>query len=180
MQNKRERELFLIAGTNGTGKTTFILNLIEKKKERCIYFVPDFADKKNENIKTFKNFDFVGIRKMLFTNENLSLISQAFKNGSIVFDDVKFMLPQNLNSNKDFYNLLIRRRQKNIDLYFIAHGLTEVPPKLWTFLNYLILFKTHDNIIRLKNYILNYELVLYAQKKINKVKSMHENIILKL
>jgi len=169
----RNRELFLFTGINGTGKSTLVMKLanlyISKRREKVLLLVPDFAE--HQGIKELKTYKYTGIRKQYFSKDNLQEINENFKNGLIIFDDVRFMLPSNIENFKPFYNLLIRRRQKNIDLYFTSHALTEVPPKLYTFLNYLILFRTSDNIDRYKKYILKFDYLKQKQNKINNITS---------
>ena len=47
--------------------------------------------------------------------------------------------------------VLIRRRQNQIDVFAVAHGLSEVPASFYTFATHLICFKTNDSLVRLRN-----------------------------
>ena len=85
--------------------------------------------------------------------------------GMVLFDDCRAYFTAALDN--DLHALLIRRRQKMIDIMVAGHGFTEVPPKFFTFATHYALFKTIDNIERRKNVIQNYEVMRQAQARIN-------------
>ncbi len=180
----RNRATFLFCGINGTGKSSLMFELIEnyvkKTGQKALILVPDFQE--YDDIKELTNYNYTGIRKAIFSKELLSDISRNFKNGVLVFDDVRFMIPSNIENLKPFYEILTRRRQKGIDLFFSAHGLTEIPAKLWTYIIYLTLFRTSDNIDRFKRYILKFEQLKNVQFKVNKlsINNIHYSETLKL
>lgn len=157
MSETRNSGLFSFVGINGTGKTTLALKMAMATHKKIIYLLPDFSDMKTDVYKELKVFDFKGIRKLLYSKDNMQLIKENFRNGVLFFDDVKMLIPSNLEHDKELYYMLIRRRQLNIDLFFVSHGFTEIPPKLFTFINYFIIFETVDNIDRFRKYINNFD-----------------------
>ena len=58
-------------------------------------------------------------------------------------------------------------RQRMIDEIFVAHGFTEVPPKVFTFATEYFLFRTEDNINRRKFFVKNYPLIEKKQRLVN-------------
>jgi hypothetical protein len=66
--------------------------------------------------------------------------------------------------------LYIRRRQFGIDLYIVAHGLRQLPPKCFTFGSWLVLFNTTENFSQRKKELLPdmYNRIIAAQESIAK------------
>jgi ABC-type polar amino acid transport system ATPase subunit len=152
-QKTKERETFqtVVIGTNGTGKTTIIKKIVIaalKAGQRVLVVTPDFAEwltlpeiheRYRSRIEWYK-----GGRRMIYQEGDLKLINDHFRNGLIVFDDCRSYL--DARTSKEIHNLVIRRRQFMVDLIFVAHGFTEIPPKFFTFASQFIIFKTRDSI----------------------------------
>lgn len=145
----------ILVGINGTGKTTFIKNLLEKTvtaKNRALIVTPDPAEWRmldevsGQRIATFK-----GIKKIIYHQNCMAEIQRYYSNGMLVFDDARVYI--HAQSNDFMQWLQIRRRQAGIDLFCNFHGLTQVPPVFFTFATNLILFYTKDNIKRRAEYI---------------------------
>ena len=73
-------------------------------------------------------------------------IFQNLHNAFVVFDDVRNLLGDNM--PKSVEDLLINRRQKMLDLFFIFHGLNLIPPRLFDYYTLLIVFNTMGKIDR--------------------------------
>jgi len=171
---QRIRYLTVIIGTNGTGKTSLIKKIISKFNQsgsRALLVTPDDAEYtylKDYPLIDSKEFDFKNVRKHIFEpNHTFNAISNNYRKGAVFFDDCRSYIPNNLESEKEFRNILIRRRHKEIDVFIIAHGFTDIPPKIFTYVNKYIIFKTTDPIVKRKDTILNYEAVEKAVKRIN-------------
>ena len=145
----------ILVGINGTGKTTFIKNLLEKTvtaKNRALIVTPDPAEWRmldevsGQRIATFK-----GIKKIIYHQNCMAEIQRYYSNGMLVFDDARVYI--HAQSNDFMQWLQIRRRQAGIDLFCNFHGLTQVPPVFFTFATNLVLFYTKDNIKRRSEYI---------------------------
>ena len=73
-------------------------------------------------------------------------IFKNLHNAFVVFDDVRNLIGDNM--TKSVEDLLINRRQKMLDLFFIFHGLNLIPPRLFDYYTLLIVFNTMGKIDR--------------------------------
>lgn len=174
MSDQRIRFLTIILGTNGTGKSTFIKKLISKldeQGERTLIITPDeneFTSLKEWKLEDPKEFDFKGVRKHIFTDKKVfENIGNNYRRGALVLDDCKVYMPTNLESLPVFRDLLIRRRQKEVDVFVIAHSFNQIPPVLFSFVNKFVLFKTSGPSQDRKKHIDNYDLVEAAINRVN-------------
>lgn len=159
------QERIILCGTNGTGKSTFSNKLIEaslkaRDNKKALAVLPDdsepifhpYTELNRQTLKTIsqrKEKTF----KIYFDNSKLfEDILINFKDGTLVLDDARFYTGSN---DEILKKLFIRSRQNNIHILFICHGLSEIPPNLFTFGTKLVLFNTVDSWIRLKNKIPN-------------------------
>ena len=181
----RTTKLIILLGTNGTGKTTLLSEFIKNESKKTLVVAPD--DKDWLNIPLIANFQlsslvYNGVRRHIWEeNTDLEIISNRFQNGLLVFDDCRSYFSSG-HLDKALHKLLIRRRQMQVDILVAAHGFSEVPPKFYTFATDIILFKTCDNIASRKNYIREYDKMLYAQSSVN-IKAEtdpHAKILIKL
>ena len=185
---ERPTKLILIIGYNGTGKTTItkklVINELKKPESHILVVTPDDIEwqtlpevhhKFIERVKTYTK-----ARKIIYNDKieyiepqncqlqkgnTIDLISDYFRNGLVVFDDCRSYFNAALESS--LHNLLIRRRQKMIDIVMVAHGFTEIPPKAFTFASDIILFKTMDNIDKRKPYLKDFEKMKQMQAFVN-------------
>lgn len=154
------RQFFtVIAGGQACGKTTFAFKMIDnflKFKKPVLCIIPDDEEKLfwqideieyNEDnagytARELHNFK-TGIKKIYCDNVKLfDVIRNHFRNGLIVIDDARVYLTSR---DEPFRAMIMRRRQKNNDIIFICHGLSEIPPSCNSFLTDLILFNTTDD-----------------------------------
>lgn len=154
------RQFFtVIAGGQGCGKTTFAFKMINsflKFKKPVLCVIPDDEEKLfwdiDEIINTGDNDNYLahelrnfkeGIKKIYCSDVKLfDIIRNNFRNGLIVIDDARVYLKSR---DEPFRAMIMRRRQKNNDIIFICHGLSEIPPSCNSFLTDLILFNTTDD-----------------------------------
>ncbi len=111
-------------------------------------------------------------------NYSLQRISK-FNNGIVAFDDCKVYFGDNL--SQEIVNLFVRRRQRSLDVFFVGHGFTTIPPKAFTYYSDAILFRTVDNIDRRKNCINNFDYFKRKQAEVNRMaqKNPHYHIRIK-
>lgn len=160
MSGLRQQRNIVIFGTNGTGKTTVMLETAIKYLEqnfrsgkRVLCCIPDDGERKYDVIKEIPLEEhalnnFVGIKKLYIEQEKdfgflysvYSSRRSAGFNGMAVFDDLGVLMnrrPENI------LKLLRRRRQINMDMLWNFHGLkTDIPLQFWSFVTDIILFKT--------------------------------------
>ena len=147
----RQSLFFIIVGTNGTGKTTLLNKLVDEKGGKSLIIDPDGMEWSHveeiapEKCGELKN----GQAKILApTIEDIEHLID-FQNGTLVLDDCRFYLKSRM--DESIRRILIRRRQNAIDVFAVAHGLSEVPASFYTFATHLICFKTNDSLVRLRN-----------------------------
>lgn len=154
----RQGVFIIIVGTNGTGKTTLTRQLIAANGRRILVVDPDGIEW--HDLATIESGDINRIKQgkrariIAPTPEDLSQLV-SFSEGSLVLDDCRYYVKARI--EESIRKVFVRRRQRGIDIYAVAHSLNEVPPTFWTFATHLILFKTTDNPDRLKHNLPGYE-----------------------
>ena len=187
MPTERETKLIIIIGYNGTGKTTLSKKIVMealKHNQRVLIVTPDDIEwrtiplvhhRHKHHIQTY-----TGARRIIYEDEEtLKSIINYFDNGLLLFDDCRSYLTSN--TNADLHKLLIRRRQKMIDIVAVGHGFTEIPPKFFTFASDIALFSTKDNIKRRKDVLKDFDRMAYEQNAVNQLalKNPHAYKIIK-
>lgn len=166
----RAAKLTIILGTNGTGKTTLLQSIINRSHYRALIVTPDGAEwlQYPENkLLTPEDFTFTGVNRHIFNPYSGSLnYLPYFSNGTLIFDDCRSYLKAK--TEDKIHDILIRRRQRMIDIFAVGHGFNEVPPVFFTFCSDIFLFRTTDNIVRRKDCLKDYKRMQEAQMRINK------------
>lgn len=158
MGKVRQGVFIIIVGTNGTGKTTLIRKLINANGKRVLVVDPDGIEW--HDLPTIESEDITRLKqgkraRIVAPNpEDLAALT-AFSEGSLVLDDCRYYVKARI--EESIRKVFVRRRQRGIDIYAVAHSLNEVPPTFWTFATHLLLFKTTDNPDRLKHNLPWYE-----------------------
>jgi ABC-type sugar transport system ATPase subunit len=169
-----------ILGTNGTGKSTQVARMVAahvKKGGRALIVTPDDREWPSIPMVDVTNrkklADFKGTRKTIFLKgETLESIQDNYTNGMLIFDDCRAYLTSSV--GLELHYLLIRRRQAHTNMVFVAHGFTDLIPKIFTFATHIILFKTRDNIAKRKGTIRDFEAMEAAVERVNyKANSNH-------
>ncbi len=178
----RTSKLTIILGTNGTGKSTLVKNLLldaqrhDPANFKALVIMPDDIEWNGfELVDLDKKEDFVfrGIKKHVFRPGHTLQKLELFKRGIIVFDDCRAYTKAA--TADEIHALMIRRRQRMVDVFAVGHGFNEVPPVFFTFASDIILFRTVDNMIRRKNYINCYDQMYKAQQRINQKASKEQH-----
>lgn len=168
-ENKRKVNLNLVVGINGTGKTTWLENEVVKKADRCLIITPDKSEWKHIPIISAKDVrTFKGVGKLIYESDTLKLVENSYSGGALILDDAMSYLDEVTPDSMQY--LYIRRRQKGVDIYIVAHGLKQLPPKAFTFASWLILFNSVENFSTRKNLLHpdNYNKIINAQNEIMK------------
>lgn len=157
MVKKRQSVFFILCGTNGTGKTTLLRKLVDTDKKLLV------IDPDGMEWNDLSEIDIARVGEVL-PNKKARVISPSaddldflkdFQQGNLVLDDCRYYVKSRI--EESIRQTLVRRRQKEIDVYAVAHSMTEVPPTFWVFATHLILFKTKDNPSRLRQNIPMYK-----------------------
>lgn len=172
----RQTKRIVIIGTNGTGKTTLVRQIVHNAAQKTLIITPhdnewNETDPNGEplyplnELRHASDYNFTGIMKHIYDPDRTLKLIKGFTRGLIVFDDCRVYL--DARTDKEVHRILISSRQNMIDEIFVAHGFTEVPPKVFTFATEYFLFRTEDNISRRKFYVKNYPLIEKMQNKVN-------------
>lgn len=172
----RKSEHIIILGTNGTGKSTLLKELVEqanKKGRRALIITPDPVEWQGvEEIEPESQFlrqgGFKGVRKIVYYSEaeTLEPISKYYFDGVLIFDDCRSYFGSQ--THPVLKTIFIRRRQFMRDVVIVGHGFTDIPPQYFTYTTKFILFKTTDNMVKRKNTISNFEAAQKVVERVNR------------
>ena len=149
---KRQPIFVLIAGTNGTGKSSLILDHFIKPYNKKVLIVdPDGMEEIWQPFPLIDPMDIEypshRITRVMVENELETIEAlKTFTNGMLILDDCRVYVSARL--EKPFRSLFIRRKQLCQDQIAVAHGISEIPATFWTYATHLILFKTTDSYLR--------------------------------
>lgn len=156
--SERMAQCDIFCGINGCGKTTLLKKIVLsmlKNGHRILIITPDPKEWRNVPEIHYKHkhhiATYTGIRRIVYYKGCLEDVRQYYGNGVLVLDDARAYI--HAQTDDTMMWLQIRRRQAEIDLFAVFHGLTQVPPVFFTFLSNLFLFYTADNIKRRGVYI---------------------------
>ena len=162
----------ILVGVNGTGKTSFVKNILEhtvNEKNRALIVTPDPAEwRQVEEVAGRDIATFKGIRKIIYRPDAMDEIQRYYSNGMLILDDARVYI--HAQSDDWMQWIQIRRRQVGVDLFCCFHGITQVPPVFFTFSTNIVLFYTKDNIKRRAEYVdeADFEEIQAAKSRIAK------------
>lgn len=169
----RNTTCIIICGAQRTGKTTFSKKLADEYPKKVLVVCPDDMEpawSKYKPIERAQLLEFTsGKRRIIYDprdKEFLSFIIDNYKNGMLIWDDAKAYF----NTNQRIFELeamLLRRRQFNLDIMFMYHGFSTIPPLLWTYTTHLALFRTNDAFQRAAAKTFSFEILASAMANIN-------------
>lgn len=152
----------IIVGTRGTGKTDFVKKIVKKSPLPKRLIVDTFDSAPWQNLETHDHQEWMKIPVRVINYEQLSRfkkgtyrifdsdterlkseIEKHVKNTLVVFEDATKHIDRTL--TKPMRKFVLDTKQKNVDLVFIFHSLTAVPPELIRVADLLTLFKTGDS-----------------------------------
>lgn len=165
----------LLLGTNGTGKSTFLRNILDKavhdkSKFGRVLVIPSNIDEPTFQdipaIKINQINSFKGAAKiMCYEPEHFKQVAIKYKVGVLMSDDFRNYITQ-YQMLPEVRQMFINRRHRKIDIYMACHGFTQSVPEMYNFLNAIVLFRTTDSIKRRKDSVPRYELM---EKLVNEV-----------
>lgn len=145
----------IIVGGQGTGKTSFTKKSAEKMNRVVILDVNnEYKDLEQRGAKRITK-DF---RQSLENVKELNGISLIVEEATIFFSNRKH--------DENLLEMIIRKRHQNNNIFLIYHSLTDIPDYLLRISDYLILFKTKDNSVKIDQKYANTEIrkAYYTQR----------------
>lgn len=162
--NMRTNTVTVVVGGRGTGKTTFLkgdeaLNVkgvvseyLKKNPDQKILIVDAFLSETWEGIEEVKINQLArwrrGVKRIIIdpsdTEPIVSAIVKFCYNTVVIFEDATRYCGSKL--EKWFLRVPADSKQKNIDCFFVFHALMQVPPDLIRLSDFIILFKTNEEI----------------------------------
>lgn len=123
----------VIVGGMGEGKSTYIKTMLAR--QNCKKYIYD----PNEEYQEFKNF-YPGLMRVKDFGAYVNAKSRFAIN---VFEEATAFLRHGAPS-EDVIELMTRKRHYRVINIFVFHSMGAVPTYIFSYINYLILFKTTD------------------------------------
>lgn len=168
---ERKAKCICIIGTNGTGKSTLAVQLMQQQRSGLM-ILPTFDDWAAQfpqtNCSGRADLSYDGIRHHVMDSDSkviFSKIFQYYRDGIIVCDDPIVYIPKNLDDHP-LKNILARRRQISCDIVFVAHTFKRVPPMLFDYITEFIIFNTVNASSRKNELGANYEIIEKIIKRV--------------
>lgn len=177
-QNNEGRKPFMtiVLGTNGTGKSTIMRNILDgcnaKKALIVTNHIEEWRDVPEVTLNQREDFTFTGIRKTRCfpqTKEDIGTLAKLryFRKGIIIFDDARLYMKDAKTDNL-IEDLMISYRQQELDIFVVAHGFTKVRPVFYSYVSNIILFRTLDSVAYRKMELgENYQRIVETQARVN-------------
>lgn len=170
--------MLIILGTNRTGKTTLTKEIITgMNRKRKLVLTPDpYEPKWNEYplIKRSEIATFEGTRKLFYNKNDFIGLNANLTDCVLILDDFGAFEDMNQKEQTALKRLLVRRAQKKIDIFVIAHGFTDIVPTfLYRYVSQFIIFKTEDNMNAVKQRIKRFDELKKIVEKVDKSKDKH-------
>lgn len=166
----------MVLGTNGTGKSTIMREILEKcnaKKALIVTnHIEEWRDVVEVDLSKKEDFLYTGIRKTRCyqpTRTDVGTLAKLryFRKGIIVFDDARLYMKDAKTDNL-IEDLMISYRQQELDIFVVAHGFTKVRPVFYSYVSNIILFRTLDSVQYRKMELgENYQRIIDAQAEVN-------------
>lgn len=169
VQHKRKAQLNLVAGVNGTGKTTFLLSNVVQRSRKALVLTPDDMEWQQLPLVATPAdiYNLQQPSRIVYTDGILDTIARYHFGGPLILDDAMAYLDhQTPNTMRYIY---IRRRQRGVDIYLVTHGLRQIPPQAFSFASYLILFATTENFSARRRELQPdiFDTIMRAQEEVN-------------
>ena len=124
----RKTQMNLVVSINGTGKTTFLREKVVSHAAKALIVTPDEMEWRELPVisTAAEVYNLHDRARIVYQGpETLEMVVRYFYGSTFILDDamtyLQFQTPDTLRA------LYIRRRQRGMDVYIVAHGLRQVP-----------------------------------------------------
>ena len=136
--------LFLIIGHTGQGKTQWVKKFIGEKNQYIF-------DLNNEyNLPPDNNLVYPRMRHIEMDVNKFVAIIGKLRNTNIVFEDATGFLRGR--QGAPLIRRIVAKRHTGNNFFIFFHSINRVPPELMEMSNYIVLFKTIDNIDSMRKF----------------------------
>lgn len=166
--------LIIIAGGTGEGKSRFLNTSLLMNDVRPDFYGKDkyhlslksrnqyIFDLNNEYILPVDNILRPQMRHVACDAKTFINNCKALKNTNIVFEDASGFLRGR--QAPDIIRLIVQRRHVKNNWIILFHSINRIPPELMEYCNYLIIFKTNDNLKEIDQKFNNEKINISFQK----------------
>lgn len=170
MSNIGVNKVSIIIGKRGCGKTTFLKEKVIRSSVLPKTLIIDtfdsltwhsmeshnFPNALGERIEEIKEEEIYffrkGIKRMICPRPERSfdLLAEYLRNTLVIFEDSTRYLEGRL--QESVRNFVLDTKQKNLNLVFVFHSLSDVPPRLIKYSQSITMFKTLDGSVDRNKY----------------------------
>jgi hypothetical protein len=180
----RDAQVTIIIGRNGTGKSTFCEKIIKALDERALVVTYNGMPKiwrpyKIIDVSKASRFTKFqkGIRQVIAAryeigsnrNDVFKHIYTNFSGGIVTFDDCRGYIGGNMDNDDYFRQLILDFRHKMIDIFFVVHTPTDVPPRIWGFASTVFVGATDALVNKSQVKTHSADAVIQAQHEVNEL-----------
>ena len=143
----------IICGTNGTGKSTMVDKILQAThfKNALVYIESiDLNGNPFKGLPTIPLTQYRGGKVTIDADEIpfdrfITAVTNKYRNGILVIDEAgMYQLFEAGQPIEPLKKLLKQRRKYNVEIYLLYHGVSEIPVRLFKWVNNLILFHQTD------------------------------------
>ncbi len=143
----------IVCGTNGTGKSTLMDKIIATTHFKNVLVYIEGIDLNGNPFKglpTVSLLEYKGGKVTIDADEVpfekfINAVADHYRNGLLVIDEAgMYTMFENGEPVPALKKLLKQRRKYNIEIYFLYHGVSEIPVRLFKWCNNVILFHQTD------------------------------------
>ena len=177
----RDAQVTIIVGRNGTGKSTFCEKIVKSINQRTLAVTYNGMPKiwrpyKEVDIRKPKAMEFKkGIRQVVAAryeesakkNKVFEHIYTNFRNGVIIWDDCRGYIDASVDRDRYFRQLILDFRHKMLDMIFVVHSPSDVPPRLWGFASTAFIGATDALVNRSQVKTHSAERIIEVQQRVN-------------
>jgi hypothetical protein len=176
MNSPRRNHMYLIVGRKFTGKTTVTKEMAEASGKKIVVIDTDehpaYSSFTKVPLKELHKWKTGNIKVITeYPEAALRVINKCCSNAFVICEDAgKYVTP---NLQLDLKRFIIDHRKRNLDVAFMFHFLADVPPYVCRQYDFMVMFKTGDNLNSPQSKYANWHKIIEKQQRIQQVTDMH-------